>query len=426
MTRRVSVHSTAMTRITTVTLACGLPLIVEKIPGVSSCGLTWLMPGGTAREPAELQGLGAMWSELLQRGAGALDSRAQADAFDRLGVSRGAGIETFHMAVSATLLGSRLGAALPLIVDMVRRPRMDDADFEPTRDLCLQAIESLKDDPQERLMIVLKARHAPPPINRSGLGTPEGLARITPTELRQQWGRIAAPRGGVLALAGDVDADAAAKQLDSLLAGWEGSASEVRWSDATTRGAHHEHDQTNQVHIGVAYDGPAESEEGCWEERLATAVLSAGMASRLFSEVREKRGLCYSVYASYAADARFGRTVAYVGTTPDKAQQSLEVLLGELRRVRMPQGRVTQEEFDRAVVGMKSKLVMSGESSSARSSALARDWHKLGRPRSLDELARTVDALSLERVNAWLERRSTLGSTTVVTLGPAELRVPGA
>lgn len=410
-----------MTPITTIVLDCGMPLVVETIPGVRSCGLTWLLPAGSSRDPADRLGLSAMFSELLLRGAGTLDSRQQADAFDRLGVSRGASVETFSLSIGATLLGSRLEAALPLIVDMVRRPRFDADAFEPSRDLCVQAIESLKDDPSERLMVLLKSKHAPPPINRSALGEIEGLERLTAGEIAPAWFARAVPRGSVMALAGDVDPASAAKQLNALLAGWSGSSSDVNWGAPTTRGVHHETDQTNQVHIAIAYDAPSENDPGCWDERVTTAVLSGGMSGRLFTEVREKRALCYSVHASYAADAKFGRTVAYVGTTPDKAQQSLDVLTAELTRVR--QG-ITREEFDRAIVGMKSKLVMSGESSGARASALARDWVKLGKPRSLDDLTASIEALSVERVNRHLAATPSLGATTLATIGPAPLHAP--
>lgn len=416
-----------MAPITTITLDCGVPLIVERMEGVRSCGLTWLVPAGSSRDPDERSGISALWEELLVRGAGSLDSRAQADAFDALGASRGTAVETFHMSITASLLGSRLEAALPLIVDMVRRPRMDEDALEPTRDLCLQSIESLKDDPSERLMTLLKARHAPPPINRSPLGTKEGIEAVRHDELLPLWLERARPIGSIIGIAGDVDAPSIARRLNELFRGWEGAAPKVSWSHSTTRGMHHEQDETNQAHIAIAFDAPAERDAGCWEERVATAVLSGGMSGRLFSEVREKRALCYSVYASYAADASFGRTVSYVGTTPDKAQQSLDVLMGELRRILTREGAVTREEMRRAVIGMKSRLVMSGESSSARAAALARDWHKLGRARSLDELAAAVDAVTLEGVNEHLARRSGsggLGATTIVTIGPKALTAP--
>jgi len=412
-----------MDQISTIKLGCGMPLVVEKIPGVRSVGLTWLLPAGSARDPGDKVGYSALAAEMLVRGSESLDSRQQADAFDRLGVSRGTGVETFTMSISATLLGSRVADALPLIVDMVRRPRMDEAGFEPSKELCLAAIESLKDDPQERVMHTLRRLHAPEPINRSSLGTEEGILEVTHGDMRRLWIERALPVGSVLALAGDVDAAKVADQLNVLLAGWSGSAGEVTWGKPTTRGYHHEKDETNQVHIALAYDAPPETDEACWLERVATAVLSGGMSGRLFTEVREKRSLCYSVYASYGADAKFGRTVAYSGTTPERAQETLNVLLGELRRVRSSAGAITREEFTRAIVGLKSKLVMSGESTGARAAALARDWMKLGRPRSLAELAAKYDGVTLEKVNEHLGRTRELGEITVTTIGPEELVV---
>lgn len=412
-----------MIEIHTSTLDCGMPLIIETIPSVRSVALSWLLPAGSARDPEARIGQSAMWSEMLFRGAGSLNSRAQADAFDRVGAGRSIDVATFHLSLSATLLGARLGEALPLIVETVRAPRFDPDGVEPVRDLCLQAIASLEDDPGERVMILAKEKHAAPPINRSGLGTPEGVRAVTRDDLLLDWEDFVRPVGSILAIAGRVDADKARATLNALLAGWQGEAAPVTPAPTAQRGYHHLEDDTNQVQIAVVHDAPQESSDDCVLERVATAVLSGGMAGRLFTEVREKRSLCYAVSASYTADRDYGRTLAYVGTTPQRAQESLDVLLDLLHAINTPQGRVTREEFDRAVVGMKSRLVMSGESTGARAGALARDWHKLGRARSLDELAQRIDAVTLEQVNGYLARRS-LGEMTICTLGPAALTPP--
>lgn len=415
-------YTPPMDRIRTITLDCGMPLITEEIPGVKSLGFTWLLPAGCALDPEDRVGRATIFEELILRGAGELDSRAQADAFDALGVSRGTSVETFSLALSATMLGQRLGEALPLLTDIVRRPRFDAEQLEPARALALQAIAGLNDDPQERVMLELRARHAPPPINRSPMGTVDGLRAITAEELAPAWQQQIVPEGGktVLAIAGDVKHDQAAEALNKLLKGWTGTTPETHWdASATDRGRHHLTDDTNQVHIAIAYDAPAEGSPDAWLERAATAVLSGGMAGRLFTEVREKRGLCYSVFATYGGEEKYGRGIAYAGTTPERASETLRVLNEELERINTPAGRVTEQEFQRAIVGMKSKLVMSGESTSARAAALARDHRKIGRARSLDELAAEVDAITLDALNSYLARRS-LGSTTTVTIGPGD------
>ncbi|HZW09842.1 MAG TPA: pitrilysin family protein, partial [Phycisphaerales bacterium] len=321
------------------------------------------------------------------------------------------------------VIGGRLSEALPLLVDMVRRPRFDEASIAPSRELCLQAIEALKDDPGERAALGARARHLPPPFNRSTLGESAGIAAITRDELVERWRRLAVPGGSIMALAGAVEPGAVVEQLERLLAGWEGAAPEPVPAPTAPRGYAHEQDKTNQVQIVLVHDAPAEPAADSAVERLATSVLSGGMSSRLFTEVREKRGLCYSVHARYSADRDFGVVTADVGTQPERAQQSLDVLVAELERIRTPAGRVTPEEFHRAHVGMKSRLVFSGESTGSRAAALAGDMHRLGRPRTLDEIAAEIEAVTLDRLNAYVAARP-LGRVTVQTVGPAPLVMP--
>lgn len=407
-----------MTTIGHTTLSCGMPLIVESNPGVRSAAITWMLPAGWAHEPESLLGLSAMWSELLLRGAGERDSRAQADAFDLLGAGRSAAGSTFHFQLGATVVGKDLRGVLPLLADMVRSPRMDPESVEPARELALQAIESLADDPAQRAAIALRLRHRPDPVNRSGLGEPHTLASMTGDDLRRQWARLAVPRGGVLAVAGAASLAETRAWLDPLLEGWSGAETPLAFKPEGVRGYGHIEDPSNQVHIYVAHDAPAETQDDAWLERIVVNVLSGGMSGRLFTEVREKRGLCYSVSAAYKAGKEFGAVTAYVGTTPERAQQSLDVLVDELRRINT--SGVQREEFDRAVVGMKSRLVFSGESTGARAASLAGDWLRLGRTRSLEELAARIDQITLDEVNAYLKRRH-LGRLSIQSLGPTAL-----
>lgn len=416
-----------MSDIRVLTLDCGLPLVVERIPGVRSAGVSLFVPAGSAADPADRQGLCAMVSELVFRGAGDLDSRAQADALDRVGANRGCSVGTFYLKLSVSTLGARLGEALPLLADIVRRPRFDEGSIEPVRDLSLQAIDSLADDPHERASLTARERFYPDPINRSGLGTVDGLNAATRDDLLGAWANRVRPRGSIMAMAGDVDADSAARQLNRLLAGWEGEASQVRWGDPSTRGTYlHVDDKSAQVQIIVMHEAPPEPHADSVLERIVTTALSGGMSARLFTEVREKRGLCYSVHAGYATDRLFGRCMAYVGTTPERAQESLDVLVSELRRINgsaAKGGGIDASELERAKIGLKSSLIFSGESTGARAAALASDMHRLGRPRSLDEMNAAIERVTLDDVNAYLARRQITG-LTVVTLGPKALNPP--
>ncbi len=422
-----------MSAIRTILLACGMPLILEPMAGVRSIGLTWVLPAGSAGEPEDRQGLSAMWSELLMRGAGDLGSREQADAWDRLGAMRSADASTMHMRFGVTTLGTRLHEVLPLLTDMVLRPRFDEASIGPSRDLCLQSLESLKDDPQERAVIAAKELHAHPPMNRSGLGTEAGLNAITREDLLDGWVSRARPGGGgsILAIAGDADVlgggggDAIARVLDGLLAGWKGGATPVRVGTSATRGTYrHIDDTSSQVQIIALHEAPAEPSPDSRLERVVASVLSGGMSARLFREVREKRALCYSVSQSYSSDRDFGRVLAYVGTTPERAQESLDVLLAELARVNTAAGAVSVEELERALIGIRAGIVLSGESTGARAAALVSDHYRLGRARSLEEIAVQYASITLNEVNRYLERRA-MGEMTIVTLGAKGLVRPG-
>ncbi|QYU68148.1 insulinase family protein [Leptolyngbya sp. 15MV] len=202
-----------MNTIRTVELACGMPLVVEEMSGVRSVGVSWLIPAGPAAEPTDRLGMSAMTAELLLRGAGSLDSRGHADALDRLGVGRSADASGPHIRISATMLGAQLMEALPLIADMVRVPRLADESVEPARDLALQELESLQDNPQERAVLAARSRHFPEPHGRSSLGTEQGIRAVSGDDIRRFWSARARPGGSILAIAGAVEAGAVRKRL---------------------------------------------------------------------------------------------------------------------------------------------------------------------------------------------------------------------
>lgn len=415
-----------MSHISVHTLRCGMPVAFETNHSVRSAGLAWLLPAGSAHDPADRQGIAPLTEELLLRGSDALDSRAQADAFDALGVVRGTITRALSMAYTSTMLGARIPDALPLIVDSVRTPRFDPESLEASRDLCIQAIESLADHPQERVALVARERHAPEPFNRSGMGLADHLEKITPEDLAKHWPAHAVPGGAVLALSGAIDPKAIIAQLDGLFDGWTGAAPDPRPTSEPPRGYLHIEQATSQAHICIVFDAPPEPDPSSPYERLVVNTLSGGMSGRLFTEVREKRSLCYAVHASYRAEKDYGRTSAYVGTSPERAQEALDVLWNEMTRINAPVakgGGFDADEYERASIGLKSSLVMSGESTRARADALAADMRRLGRPRSLDERIAEVDRVGLAELNAYLEERSP-GRATIVSIGPEPLKPP--
>ncbi len=400
----------------------GLWLVAEPIAGAGSLAMTLLTPAGVAYEPADQQGVGGLLAEMVCRGAGGLDAKAHSNALDQLGVQRGTSVQTHHLSLGATMIGSKLPEALPLLLDMVRRPNLEPGTLEPSRDLALQALDALEDEPQQKIFEQLRQQHHPQPFGRSSLGVREHLESITLDQVCQYWQQTVVPNGAILGFAGRFDWPELQAQVEQHLGDWRGQPPDQQDPTDAPRGYRHITTPSVQVHIGLAYDAVPEPDENSILQRAATAVLSGGMSGRLFTQVREKRGLCYSVFASYSGHKRYGTLLSYAGTTAPRAQETLDVLVEQL--MQLSQG-VDESEFQRAIVGMKSRLVMQGESTGARSSAIAGDQYIYGHPRTLDQLAARVDAITLDQLNGFV-RANTPGHMTLVTLGPDRLEPPGA
>lgn len=381
------------------TLSCGAALAVEPMPGTRSCSVAWLLPVGTAGDPLGAAGEGesTVLSELVLRGAGGMDSRALSDAFDALGAQRHGSPAVHHSNLGALCLGDRLPELLSLLAMVVRKPRLEPDSLDAVRAIALQALDALHDDPQQLAGLKLREYAMPAPFNRSGFGTREGLESLTPQGLAAVWQRRAKPVGTIIGIAGDVHPEQVRDHLESLLSDWSGKPPAVAETAPPARGTHLVPIETQQTHMCLGFPAPKDGEPSAYAHRVAVRVLGGATSSRLFTEVREKRGLCYSVGASSALGRDRSLLQIYAGSTHERAATTLACIMSELER--LEQG-ITQEECDTAIVGAKSALVMSGESTSARAMSIASSVYRCGRPESLQEIAANFERLTLKGVNA--------------------------
>lgn len=378
-------------------------LAVETMPGTRSCAVTWLVPVGTAGDPAGAAGEGesTVLAELILRGAGARSSRELSDAFDAIGAQRQGSPAVHHLSLGALCLGDRLPELLVLLTDVVRRPRLEAEALEAVRSIALQALEALQDDPQHLAGLALREFAMPAPFNRTGYGTREGLQALTPEGLRAAWTTRARPGGTIIGIAGDVHPERARDHLERLLEGWTGRSDEPTERAPAPRGRHILKIPTQQTHMALGFPAPKDDAPAAYAHRVAVRVLGGAASSRLFTEVREKRGLCYSVGASLALGRDRGLVQIYAGSTHERAPTTLECILGELERFERG---ITEEEFAFALVGAKSAIVMAGESSSARAMGIASSVYRTGRPESLGEVAARFERLTLREVNETIAR----------------------
>ncbi len=396
----------------------GLTLVGERIAHAVSAAMDLAVPLGAARDGRDLAGAAGVISEWLLRGAGERDSRQLNEALDRLGCHHDESVHSEFLHLAATQIHQSLPEVLGLYGDIVARPHLRGETFEPCRDLGVQELAGLADQPSRKCMLELAERFYPAPLGASPLGRADALAAMTDEACRRHARRWLAPDGSILAVAGQFDWDALVGWVEKAFGGWTGAPIEPLERSAASGGVSHEPRETAQMQIALAYPAATIDEAHYYPARLGEMVLSGGMSGRLFTEVREKRALVYSVHARYRAVQGAAGMFVYAGTTPQRAQETLDVTVGELRRL-AAEG-VTADELATAKTQLKSALIMQGERTSARAGGLVADWHLLGRLRSLDEIAAAIDAVTVEQVAASL-RAYPPAAFTAYFIGPQPL-----
>jgi predicted Zn-dependent peptidase len=399
-------------------LGNGMVILGERMEAVESAAFGFMLPAGAALMPQGCCGAANVKTDWIFRGAGALDSRQLGDALDGLGLHRSSGVDSAHITIGAVLEASNLLKAIDLYGDVVLKPKLTDEQFTPARQLAIDSVKGLDDDPRQKVMLKLREMFYPSPLGRSVAGEINELVKLTPEATRRIVSENFSPSRTVFSVAGKYDFDVVVGRLEKLFA----SAPKVRAGQLIIekRKSHYKHITNDgaQVHIGLMTPTVRVGEKDYYNARVAVGVLSGGMGARLFTEVREKRGLCYAVGAQYHALKEAAGIACYAGTTPDKAQQTYDVVIGEFTR--LAEG-ISEEELQRAKVGLKSALIMQSESSGSRAGAIAADYYFLGRVRTLDEIKAEIDKTTVESLLGFL-RKNPFKDFSVVTIGSKEIK----
>jgi len=401
----------------------GMVLLAEPMENVATAAFDFMLPAGAAVLPAGVCGAANIAEDWIFRGAGDRDSRQLSDALDSLGLHRNSSVSASHLTVGSTLEAGNLAEALELYADIILRPRLENAQFLPARQLAIDTLKALDDNPRQKVMLKLRESFFGEPLGRSTLGNIGELEKLSAERTRQLVERHFNLSETIFSVAGKYDFDALCRQTDDLFASVQTDASrrgtQNAAGDTKTDRYAYIHNEGAQVHIGLMTGTVPPGDEDYYNARVAVSVLSGGMSARLFTEVREKRGLCYAVGAQYYGLKQAAAIGCYAGTTPEKAQQTTDCLIAEFNR--LADG-ISEEEIRRAKVGLKSALILHSESSSGRAGAIASDYHILGRVRTLDEIKKSIDATTAESVLDFL-RKKRFDDFTVVTIGPGKVKI---
>lgn len=397
----------------------GMMLLGERMEHVHSVSFHILLPAGAALLPDGSCGAGEVIADWLFRGAGSRSSRELIEALDGLGIHHSTSVSAYHLSLSASMEAGSLYQALPLFADIILRPLLDADQFEPARQLALGELAGLDDDPRQKTLIVLYEQFYPDPLGRPAIGKHQELASLSVEKTAVLARSIFDPARVIFGICGRYDFDAVCEQMEKLFGSCRGQG--LPEPSLKQCGQPYIHLQTDgaQVHIGLMTPAEPASSPFFYEIAAAVSVLSGSMSSRLFTEVREKRGLCYAVGANYKTLRDAAGISCYAGTTPDKAQETVDVILEQFRRLR--EG-ISEDELLRAKVGLKTSLIMQTESTSARAAGITSDYFLLGRIRPIEEIRQKIEALSADSIIGYLQTHL-FERFTAVSIGPRAISV---
>jgi predicted Zn-dependent peptidase len=379
------------------TLDSGVRVVTEAMPSVRSIALGFWIRTGSRDEDPKRAGISHFLEHLLFKGTDRFSSREIDEAFDAMGAEVNAGTGKETTSVYSRFLDRHLERAFDVLQDMVLRPAYPDIDSE--RQVVIEEIAMYEDEPQDKVHDVLAgAVFGDHPLGRPIIGKADVVSSVPVPDIAAWHDARYVPANIVVAAAGNVEHDGL---VDLVERAFEGTAAAdlppaVAAPPANGPTLRFHRKDTEQYHLCLGAPGIPRGDDRRFALRVLDTVFGGATSSRLFQEVREKRGLAYSVfsYASHYADS--GQVAVYVGTRPDNVGEAMDVIGTELRRL-LEDG-VGEEELERARENVKGRTVLSMESTLTRMNRLGSSV-LMGVPLlTVDEVLAAFDAVTLDDV----------------------------
>ncbi|MBT8476317.1 MAG: insulinase family protein [Rhodobacteraceae bacterium] len=406
------------------TLANGLRIVTEHMPGLKSASVgIWVTAGGR-HERAEQNGVAHFLEHMAFKGTERRSAIEIAEAIEDVGGYINAYTSREMTAFFARVLENDVPLALDVISDIVLNPVFDPAEIEVERHVILQEIGQAYDTPDDIIFDWLQeAAYPDQPLGRTILGPSERVSRFTRDDLAQFVEERYAPGQMILSAAGAVDHDSIVTEAERIFGHL--TAREARVAEpAQFSGRERRETKTlEQVHFALGFESPGYRDPDVYTGQIFASAFGGGMSSRLFQEIREKRGLCYTIFAQAGAYADSGLLTVYAGTSRDEIGDLAELTIDELKR---SADDMTPAEVARARAQMKAGLLMGLESPSSRAERIARLVAIWGRVPSLDETIERIDAVTTGDVRDFAGRLGS-GGAALALYGPlGSAPAPGA
>jgi predicted Zn-dependent peptidase len=378
------------------TLDSGVRIVTEAMPSVRSVSLGLWIGAGSRTESEAQAGLSHLLEHLLFKGTAKYGSVEIDQIFDAMGAELNAGTGKETTSVYARVIDQHLAEATDVMADMVFRPALADIDSE--RAVILEEIAMYEDDPQEKVFDLFgEAVFGEDPLGRAVIGRAPVIAETPAEEIARFHRSRYVPSNVVIAAAGSVDHDQLVELCRHLTADLDPDAQgcpSPPTPASRAPGKKFERKDTEQYHVCIGGPGISRHDDRRFALRVLDTIFGGTSSSRLFQEIRERRGLAYAVYTFTSAYHDTGQVGMYLGTRPENLAESLDVVATELAHLReLP---ATEEELNRAKENLKGRVVLALESTGARMNRLGSEVLAGAPLLSLDEVVRRIDAVSID------------------------------
>ncbi|WP_179378858.1 M16 family metallopeptidase [Jannaschia marina] len=395
----------------------GFRVVTEHMPGLQSASVgVWVGAGGR-HEAAEQNGIAHFLEHMAFKGTERRSALQIAEQIEDVGGYINAYTSREVTAYYARVLGEDVALAADLIADIVLNPVFDPREIEIERGVILQEIGQALDTPDDIIFDWLQeAAYPEQPLGRTILGPSERVQAFERADLQRFTAEHYGPEQMILAAAGAVDHDALCRMAEDLF-GHLPRRPLIEPTPGRFRGGEiRQAKSLEQAHIALGFTQPGYRDDGIYAAQVFAGAMGGGMSSRLFQEAREKRGLCYTIFASVAAHSDGGMLTVYAGTGAEDVGDLARLTIDELKRAADD---MTEAEVARARAQMKSGMLMGLESPSSRAERLARVVAIWDRVPPLAETIGRIDAVDVAAVRAHAARL-TDGEPALALYGPVE------
>ncbi len=400
------------------TLDTGITVVTERMNEVRSATAGFWFDVGSRDEPTELAGTSHFLEHLLFKGTPSRTAKDIADGFDAVGGEVNAFTGKEYTCYYARVLDDDLEMATEVLCDMITNSSIASDEFESERGVILEEIAMHEDTPDELVHdLFYRSVWNGHPLGRPVLGSNGSIGAVSRDLVVDYWHQRYSPVNLVVAAAGHLDHDSFVERVDKLFKGrGDGRTDRTTAPPSLSRVANVVTRPTEQAHIVLGTEGLARDDEDRYALAVIDTVLGGGMSSRLFQEVREKRGLAYSVYSYRSLFAGSGTFAVYAGTTPQNAEQVLDIVQTEIDSI-VSDG-ISEAELARAKGHLRGSLVLSAEDAGSRMNRLARQQLTTGEILSVSEIIDRFDSLTMDDIRRVAKDVLGSGPFGITVIGP--------